>query len=455
MSLEQLFSFRVDPSLIIDCTVNSGCNTIRVLVLAGLIFFTLLTGFAYTTLLERRLISFFQQRVGPNRAGPWGLLQPAADGVKLMFKEDITPVGADKVVFWLAPVLKTVPTLMLAAVIPLGPPLLIPWFDGLWYRVPLGLADINVGVLFLLAWLSLGTYGIVLAGWSSNNKYSMLGGLRASAQMISYELSMGLTMAVPILITGSMSLKTIIDAQATPVGLGWFVFQNPVAMFVLAIALIAEVNRAPFDLPEAESELTAGFHTEYSGMKFALFTLAEYVGMIGVGMVIISLYFGGYHFALVDQVPILGPIVFLVKLLIYIGFMIWVRATLPRIRYDRLMTFGWKVMLPVALLAAGWTAVSVIIGDVFGSPALYITISTIFFIVVTVALFVILRPRPESQLRGDEVTLQPRGLGYVILQVIGGLISIPLIIFGVTQDQVRNVRAALRADSQPKDSQVR
>jgi NADH-quinone oxidoreductase subunit H len=455
MSLEQLFSFKVDPSLIVDCTINSGCNTIRAIVLAALVFFTLLTGFAYITLFERRLISFFQQRVGPNRAGPWGLLQPAADGVKLMFKEDVIPAGADKVVFWIAPVLKTVPTLMLAAVIPLGPPILIPWFDGLWYKVPLGLADINVGVLFVLAWLSLGTYGIVLAGWSSNNKYSMLGGLRASAQMISYELSMGLTMAVPILITGSMSLKTIIDAQATPVVLGWFVFQNPVAMLVLAIALIAEVNRAPFDLPEAESELTAGFHTEYSGMKFALFTLAEYVGMIGVGMVIISLYFGGYHFALVDQVPILGPIVFLVKVLIYIGVMIWVRATLPRIRYDRLMSFGWKVMLPVALLAVGWTAVSLVIGDVFGSPALYITISTIFFIIVAAGLIFMMRPRPGSQLRGDEVTLNPRGLGYVILQVLGGLISIPLILFGVTQDQLRNVRAALRADNPAKDTRSR
>src|SRR5258708_7846778 len=286
----------LDSSKIVDCSTSSSCSVTWGIVLSLILFFVMLTGFAYTTLLERRLLSFLQQRIGPNRAGPGGFLQPAADGLKLIFKEDITPVGADRFVYWLAPVLKTVPALLVVAVIPLGPPLLIPWFDGQWYRVPLSISDVNVGVLYILAWISLGTYGIVLAGWSSNNKYSMLGSLRASAQMVSYELSMGLTMAVPILITGSMSLQAIIDAQNNPVVLGWFVFQNPISAAILMIALLAEVNRAPFDLPEAESELTAGYHTEYSGMKFALFFMAEYISMISVSMIVIALFFGGCPF---------------------------------------------------------------------------------------------------------------------------------------------------------------
>src|SRR5712691_9688612 len=223
----------LDQSKIIDCTKVSSCSLTWSIIFAFLLFFILLTGFAYTTLLERKLLSYLQQRIGPNRAGPFGFLQPAADGLKLIFKEDVTPIGADKGVFLLAPIMKTVPALLVVAVIPLGPSLVLPWFDGNWYRVPLVLANVNVGVLYILAWMSLGTYGIVLAGWSSNNKYSMLGSLRATAQMVSYELSMGLTMAVPILITGSMAIKTIIDAQAAPVVFGWFVFQNPVSAAIL------------------------------------------------------------------------------------------------------------------------------------------------------------------------------------------------------------------------------
>jgi NADH-quinone oxidoreductase subunit H len=430
---------------IVECSMSANCGLLRAIVLSAIIAFVIITGFAYTTLLERKVISYFQQRIGPNRAGPFGIMQPAADGIKLAFKEDVTPEGADKVVFWLAPVMKAVPSLVVVAVIPLGPPLIIPWFNGLWYRVPMGLADINVGVLYILAWMSLGTYGIVLAGWASNNKYSMLGSLRASAQMVSYELSMGLTMAVPILITGSMTLGTIIDAQNTPAVLGWFIFQNPISAVILMIAMLAETNRAPFDLPEAESELTAGYHTEYSGMKFALFFMGEYMSMISVSMIVAALFLGGYHFILVDQVPILGPIVFMLKVILLLCGMIWVRATLPRIRYDRLMSFGWKAMLPMALLAVGWSAFSLIIADTFNSPALYFTISTIFFIVVAVGVIVALRPKAD--LRGDEVVLQPRGFNYTLLQVLGGLISIPFILFGVTQKQLHNVQAALRSDT--------
>ncbi len=442
--------FNVDPNLIIECSSAGGCGAIRAVVLSVLVFLTLFTGFAYTTVLERRFIAFLQARIGPNRAGPLGLLQPLADGIKLIFKEDVTPAGADRVVFWLAPVMKCVPAVMIVAVIPLGPPLLIPWFDGLWYRVPLGLADLNVGVLFILAFMSLGTYGIVLAGWSSANKYAMLGSLRASAQMVSYELSMGLTMAVPILITGSLSLATIIDNQAAPVVLGWHVFQNPISAAVLMIAMLAEVNRAPFDLPEAESELTAGYHTEYSGMKFALlFAMSEYISMISVSMVIIALFFGGYHFILVDQVPLLGPLVYAGKVILFLMGMVWVRATLPRIRYDRLMTFGWKVMLPLALLGVSWTAIALIIGDTFQSPALYVVISTVFFAIVAAGVLLALRPSPESKLQGDQVVFQRRGLGYVLLNLLGAILSIPIMIFTGTQRQVRNVQAILR-DQDPK-----
>src|SRR5450432_1566382 len=442
--------FHIDSSKIVDCHASSSCGTAQGIGMSLTLFFILLTGFAYTTLLERRLLSFLQQRIGPNRAGPQGFFQPVADGLKLIFKEDVTPVGADRFVFWLAPVLKTVPALLVVAVIPLGPPILIPWFNGMWYRVPLSLADVNVGVLYILAWMSLGTYGIVLAGWASNNKYSMLGSLRATAQMVSYELSMGLTMAVPILITGSMSLRTIIDAQASPVVLGWFVFQNPISAAILLIALLAAVNRAPFDLPEAESELTAGYHTEYSGMKFALFFMGEYISMISVSMIAVALFFGGYHFVLVDQVPILGPLVFAVKVVLFLSGMIWVRATLPRIRYDRLMQLGWKVMLPLALMAVGWTAVSLIIGDTFDSPTLYFAVSAVFFVVVTVGVFVVLRPNPANQLGGEEVDLQQRGAGYLILQVLGGLVAVPMILFSVTQTLLGNLQKALRSENETR-----
>lgn len=413
--------YNVDPSLIVQCT--GPCEVTRAIALSGLIFFTLLTGFAYLTVLERRLLAFLQDRIGPNRAGPLGLLQPVADGLKLIFKEDLVPAGADRVVFALAPIVKTIPSIMVVAMIPLGPDLLIPWFDGKWYQVSLALTNGNIGVLFILAMLSLGTYGIVMAGWSSNNKYAMLGGLRASAQLLSYELSLGLTMAVPILITGSMTIKTIIDAQSQIPVLGWFIFQNPVSGIILFIALLAEVNRSPFDLPEAESELTAGYHTEYSGMKFALFYMAEYISMISVSMIIIALYFGGYHFFFVDQVPVLGPLVYIIKVVLFLCVMIWIRATLPRIRYDRLMNFGWKFMLPVALISVAFTATSLIIGDIFRSQAAYLISSAVFLAVILIGAAIIYRPQVD--LRGDQqIVLSERGPGWMVLTLLGGLVGL-------------------------------
>jgi len=436
---------RADPNAIVRCKDNSGCMITWSVVYSALLLFIVITSFAYTTLLERRLIAFFQARVGPNRVGPGGFLQPAADGLKLATKEDIIPTGASKVIWFLAPAIKVVPTLIVLAVIPLAPDLLIPWFDGKWYQVPMYLADPTVGVLWLLAITSIGTYGIVLAGWSSNNKYAMLGALRSSAQMISYELSLGLTMAVPILIASSMSVGDIVRQQTMI--WEWFIFRNPLAAAVLFVALLAEINRSPFDLPEAEQELTAGYMTEYSGMKFAMFMMAEYLGMIGVALIVWSLFLGGYQdgFGLVKNVPILGLLVIGGKVFLTLAFMIWIRATLPRIRYDRLMSFGWKLMLPLALLSIGWTAISVYIGDTFQDTLPYAIVSgAVFGIVVLASLWYLTRSQraqtAEEALELDPIITGERGgLGYSILQVVGTLIAIPFGLYGWTVKQLENL----------------
>lgn len=427
-------SDRLAQSNIIVCAQDAGCKSVHAVLFTAIFLFVVITGFAYTTLLERRLIAWFQHRVGPNRVGPAGLLQPLADAIKLITKEDIIPSGVSRIVWFLAPAIKAVPILLVFGVIPMGPDIVIPWFapslGDVWYQIPLGLADPNVGVLWLLAVTSIGTYGVVLAGWASNNKYSMLGGLRASAQMISYELSMGLALAVPIMLAGSMSVRDIVDAQSTVPFLSWFVFQNPLAAAILIVALIAEVNRSPFDLPEAEQELTAGFMTEYSGMKFALFMMAEYLGMIAVSMIIVSMFFGGYHFLLVDQLPILGPLVMIGKVVLCLMGFIWIRATLPRIRYDRLMDFGWKVMLPLSLVAVAWTAISVVIGDISQNIAVYVVFSgALFALVVAGSLYFLYRAgEPVEDEEGYEddpiITGERRGIGYVVLQLVGGLLGI-------------------------------
>jgi NADH-quinone oxidoreductase subunit H len=451
--------YGVDPSLIRECYSENGggCPVVHSIIFSLIFFVVVLTGFAYTTLLERKFIAWFQQRSGPNRVGPGGLLQPAADGVKLIFKEDIIPSGADKPVYYLAPILKTVPALIVLAVIPLGPPLLIPWFDGLWYRVPLGLADPNVGVLWLLAITSLGTYGVVLAGWASNNKYAMLGGLRASAQMLSYELSLGLTMAVPILLIGSMSLNDIVSSQTYV--WQWYAFQNPLAMAILMIALLAEVNRSPFDLPEAEQELTQGFMTEYSGMKFAMFMMAEYLGMIAISVIVASLYLGGYNdgFGLVQNLPFLGPVVLIGKVILFLIGMVWVRATLPRIRYDRLMALGWKVLLPLALVAVLWTTVAVLLGDMFGSPIAYGIAGAIFFVVVIGGSLWALNRAGEFERDDDNawendpvITGERRGVGYFALQVLGGILAVPFVLLKATIGVLDNL-AKLAPDDPQQD----
>jgi NADH-quinone oxidoreductase subunit H len=312
----------------------------------------LLTGFAYLTLFERRVLAKMQVRIGPNRAGPQGLLQPVADGLKLIFKEELIPAKADKVFFILAPVITAVPALIVLAVVPFGPS--VEMFGRTIY---LGLADdVSVGVLYVMAVASIAVYGITLAGWSSNNKYALLGGLRSSAQMVSYELALGLSFIGPILLANSMSMRNIVISQERV----WFVVFQPIGFIIFLIATVAEVNRAPFDMPEAEQELAAGYHVEYSGMKFALMFLAEYDKMIAVSAIGATLFLGGYWGPWVQQVPWLGMVYLLLKTTFLLFLMIWLRATLPRFRYDRLMAFGWKVMLPLALLNVVVTALVVV-----------------------------------------------------------------------------------------------
>jgi NADH-quinone oxidoreductase subunit H len=306
------------------------------------IILIILGGFAYLTLLERRALARIQVRIGPNRAGPWGLLQPVADGIKLIFKEELIPREADKLLFILAPVITVTPALIILAVIPLGP-------EATLFGRSIGLdlaSNVNVGVLYILAVASIAVYGIVIAGWSSGNKYALLGGIRSSAQMISYELALGLAIVGPIMLSQSMSIDKIIAGQR---GL-WYVILQPLGFLIFLTASVAEVNRAPFDMPEAEQELTAGYHVEYSGMKFALFFMAEYGKMIAVSFITATLFLGGYLGPLVDRFWWLGPVYLIIKVLIVLFILIWLRATLPRFRYDRLMEFGWKILLPLALL---------------------------------------------------------------------------------------------------------
>jgi NADH-quinone oxidoreductase subunit H len=332
----------MDFGLLLEWTIKSA-----ILLLMGL------TGFAYLTLFERRVLARMQVRIGPNRAGPWGLLQPVADGLKLIFKEELIPAGADRLLFILAPIVTVVPALILLAVIPLGP--VVSLFGR---QISLGLADdINVGVLYLSAVTSVAIYGIVLAGWSSNNKYALMGGIRSSAQMVSYELALGLVFVGPIMLAGSMSLRHIVLDQEHL----WYVFLQPIGFLIFLIASLAEVNRAPFDMPEAEQELTAGYHVEYSGMKFALFFMAEYVKMIAVSVIAATLFLGGYWGPFVERVPWLGPLYLFVKVVALVFLQLWVRATLPRFRYDRLMAFGWKVLLPLSLLNVVTTALIVVL----------------------------------------------------------------------------------------------
>jgi NADH-quinone oxidoreductase subunit H len=310
-------------------------------------FLTIMLLCAFTVLAERRVLAFLQGRLGPNRVGYGGILQPFADFIKTMVKEDLVPDQSTRFVFLLAPMIAIITAIMAILVYPFGPAITIPFLD---LTIPLVIARFDVALLYVLGITSVGVYGIMLAGWSSNNKYSLMGGLRSSAQMISYELSLGMSLVGVILIAGTLDIYSIVEQQSGWLGLRWNIFFQPVGFIIYLISAIAETNRVPFDLPEAETELVAGFHTEYSSIKFLLFFNAEYINMITVSMLATSLFLGGWQGPFVNQFPLLGVLYFFLKIAFFLFLYIWLRGTLPRFRFDQLMSFGWKFLIPVAIL---------------------------------------------------------------------------------------------------------
>jgi len=347
----------------VEVGIRMGLTLAQIGIVMGVVMLTVM----FLTLAERKVLGWMQDRMGPMEVGPYGILQPVADGLKLFFKEDIVPAGANKLLFSLAPLLALVPALIGFAVIPFGPNLTITLW-GVEFK-PFVISDINIGILYILAFTSIGAYGIILGGWASNSKYSLLGGLRSAAQVISYELNVGLAIVGPLLLASSLSLVKITEAQccyfwnwfvigsAWPHG-SWVPITQLFAFVVYVISSVAETNRLPFDLPEAESELVAGFFTEYSGMRFAFFFLAEYANMILVSCIAAALFLGGwnaplpflqFHGSLSGMAWLSGVLWFALKVYFFLFLFFWIRATLPRLRYDQLMRFGWKVMLPIAL----------------------------------------------------------------------------------------------------------
>lgn len=307
----------------------------------------------YSTYAERKVAAFMQDRRGPNRAGPFGILQPMADGLKLFFKEEIVPNFSSRFLFILGPILAMLTAIMVSAVIPWGDKLFI--FNR---EVSLQIADINVGILYIFGVVSLGVYGIMIGGWASNNKFSLLGAMRAASQIISYELALGIALIALLLLTGTLSLKEMVHQQKDQI---WNIFRQPLGFLIFLICAFAETNRTPFDLPEAENELMGGYHAEYSSMKLGFYLFAEYVNMFLSGAVMTTLYFGGYDIPFVNDanlvhvigqnwVTILEGLVFFIKICLFIFFFMWVRWTVPRFRYDQLMNLGWKILLPLALL---------------------------------------------------------------------------------------------------------
>ncbi len=337
---------------------NFGITLLVIAVKIVVVLFVLLTAIAYIVWLERKLVAHIQSRWGPTRVGPFGLLQPLADGLKFLFKEDFVPAETDKLIFWVAPFLAFTLAMLSFAVIPFGGELTIAG-----HTIALQISDLNVGLLFIFAVTSMGVYSIALAGWSSNSKYPLFGGLRSSAQMVSYELALGLAVVGTLMISGSLSLRQIVNEQAGTWHLAgvntylphWNIFVQPVGFLVYFIAAIAETNRIPFDLPEGETELVGGYHTEYSSFKFAMFFMAEYANMVTVSCIATLLFFGGWHgpsFGLTSiwAQALLPVFWFALKVFCFLFFYIWMRGTLPRFRYDQLMAFGWKFLLPLALL---------------------------------------------------------------------------------------------------------
>lgn len=336
--------------------------TVAMLLKIAVAFVVMLLIVAYATYAERKIIGRMQTRMGPTMTGPKGLLQPIADGLKLFFKEDMTPSQAHPFAFALAPMMLLAPAFVAIAVVPFGGDLHFT-YDGVLYAVPMQITDLNIGVLFVLAMAGLGVYGIVLAGVASNSKYSLLGGIRSTAQMISYELAAGLSIVAIFMLSETLSLRGIVLAQQGPLwGIealkyipNWYIFSQPLAFGLFLVASMAEINRTPFDLPEAETELVSGFCTEYSSMKYALFFMAEYANMITISAITATIFLGGW------SGPFYGWINFLLKVFAFMFFFIWIRATFPRLRYDQLMHLGWKVMLPLALANIVFTGIAVLL----------------------------------------------------------------------------------------------
>jgi NADH-quinone oxidoreductase subunit H len=345
---------------------------------SAIVIFALLTAFAYMTLIERRVVAKIQGRLGPNRAGPFGMFQPVADAVKMAFKEQLVPSQAKKAIYLVAPIISVVVALCAFAVVPIGN----SWIDGkpsVWDPI---IGDINVGLLWILSISSLAVYGIVLGGWASGNRYSLLGSLRSAAQMVSYETSLGLALSGTLMWAGTLSMVGIVRAQLDQHI--WFVFAQPLGFVIYIIAAVAEVNRAPFDLPEAEQELTAGYLTEYSGLRWSLYQMAEYINMITVSAVASTLFFGGWGFfgLGLERIPVLSILIFLIKVAFFLFLFIWLRATLPRIRYDLLMRLGWELLLPLAVLNVVLTAIVVALGWpwwVSGLAGLAIIVAVLFY----------------------------------------------------------------------------
>jgi NADH-quinone oxidoreductase subunit H len=376
------------------------------------IFAVMLISVMLVVWLERKVVADMQVRIGPNRAGPAGILITLADGIKLFFKEGVTPTTADRPVFVLAPMASLVPALLAFAVIPFGAGVTL-----FGHRVPFQVSDLNVGILWILAMASLAVYGVVLAGWSSGSNYPLLGAIRSSAQMISYEVGMGLALAAVLLYCGTLQMSQIVAVQArhfgTP-GLGWLpkwnLFLQFPAFVIYMIAATAETNRPPFDLPEAETELVAGYHTEYSGIKFAMFFLAEYMHMITISSVGVTLFLGGWHGPMFHTIRWFWPLLwFLVKLYVVLYVLIWVRATIPRFRYDRLMNLGWKVLIPAGLLWILITAAAIVLPNIYTDlrATLIIAAGTIAVILIVAPLF---RKPPAERMPAAGEPLPTRAL---------------------------------------------
>jgi NADH-quinone oxidoreductase subunit H len=319
------------------------------LILVIAVFTVSLVVAMYSTYAERKVAAFLQDRLGPNRAGPFGILQPVADGVKMFMKEEIIPSHADKALFILGPCIMMLTACLTGVVIPWGRDLVI---GGKTYA--LQITDINIGILYVFGVVSIGVYGIMIGGWASNNKYSLMGAIRASSQMISYELAMGLSIIALVMMTGTLSLREIVQQQH---GIHWNVFYQPLSFLLFIICAFAECNRTPFDLPECETELVGGYHTEYSSMKLGFYLFAEYINMFISSAIISALFFGGYNFPFLDClnlapniITLLGTLVFFAKIFFFIFFFMWIRWTIPRFRYDQLMKLGWRYLIPLALI---------------------------------------------------------------------------------------------------------